>query len=966
MFGSRWTAVSSLVFFLFLIFFSAPILAAQETVNNASVSGRVTDASGAVVAGAIVSARQVETNLAATTNTDSEGRFRFSYLQVGKYEIRISHPGFAEASRTITLTIGAAYQLPIALAVGAASETVNVNTESAVIEAARTQVAGTIGQNEFNSVPLNGRSFLDLALLVPGVSPTNTAATQLFPETSAVPGQGISINSQRNFSNSFVVDGLSANDDAAGLAGTFYGLGAIQEFQVVTSGGQAEFGRALGGYINVVTKTGANGLHGEAYGFFRNQNLNADNALSRTKLPLTQAQYGASLGGPVIRDRTFYFANFEQRLLNQDGLITSSQANVDVINAQLVAIGYPGLPVSTGLFPNPVHNSNFLVRLDHRFSEKDQFNIRYSLYQVDSTNSRFAGALTSASGGAALTDLDQTIAASNIATLSSNTVNETRGQFTNSNLNAPANDATGPAVNISGVASFGTASGSPTARHNRLYEIVDNLSHQAGPHALRVGVDFLYNDLTITYPRSIRGSYSFSSLNTQPSPPALPCNFLNSCYTTYTQTFGDPVISQSNPNVGFYAQDEWHVGPRFTINAGLRYDLQFLQQISTDADNFSPRVGFAWSPLASQATVIRGSFGLFYNRVPLRALANALLSSDNSTNLDTVQQQSVSLTFGQTGAPSFPGILASVPPNALISFTTMNPNMQNAYSEQASLELEQQIGRHGAFSINYQHMRGAHLIVSLNQNVPSCTSADDPVNLCRPNGAYQNNSQYSPAADSQYDGLSVSFLQRPAKWGSFRVSYTYSKALDDVGEFFFSSPVNISNIHQDWGRSDDDQRHRFVFDANIHSSMTSAKTGWQQVTHGFQLSGMLQYYSALPFNIVSGVNTIQQTQGRPCPELSPAVADPSCTLDKMIGRNTGVGFDYFNFNTRLSRTFAAGEHLKIEAIAEAFNVLNHRNNMIPNTTFGTGAYPSIPRTSFGFPTAVGDPRQIQLALRILF
>jgi TonB dependent receptor len=504
----------------------------------------------------------------------------------------------------------------------------------------------------------------------------------------------------------------------------------------------------------MVTKAGTNGLHGEVYGFLRNQNLNADNALSHSKLPLTQAQYGASLGGPIVKGRTFYFANFEQRLLNQDGLITVSQANVDIINAKLTAVDYPGQQIATGLYPNPVHNANFLARVDHRFSQNDQFNIRYSLYQVDSSNSRFTGGLTTASGGAALTDLDQTIAASNIYTLSSHTVNETRGQFTNSDLKAPANDPIGPAVSISGVATFGTASGSPTARHNRLYEVVDNLSHQAGAHALRFGVDFLYNDLTITYPRSIQGSYSFSSLNAQPTPPATTvCNFLNSCYTTFAQTYGKPVISQTNPNVGFYAQDEWHLSPRFTINAGLRYDLQFLQRVSTDTGNVSPRLGFAWSPFGTGKTVVRASFGLFYDRVPLRALANALLSSNNTTDLATVQQQSISLAFGQTGAPVFPSILASVPSNVLISFTTMNPNMQNAYSEQASLEIDQQVGQRSTFSVNYQHLRGAHLVISLNQNVPSCPASQDPVNLCRPNPTYQNNSQYSPAADSEYDGL---------------------------------------------------------------------------------------------------------------------------------------------------------------------------------------------------------------------
>ena len=937
---------------LFLFVMGSLSLAAQESINNASIGGRVTDPSGAAVPKASVEARQVETNLVTTIATDNEGRFRFPYLPVGHYEVKVTKAGFAVAVRKMTLTVGAAFQLPIALRIASAQESVDVNSEAEVIETARTQIAGTISRNEVDNLPLNGRSYLDAALLVPGVSPTNTASTQLFPETSAVAGQGISIGSQRNFSNSFILDGLSANDDAAGLTGTFYGLDCIQELQVVTSGGQAEFGRALGGYVNLVTRSGTNTLHGDVYGFFRNQRLNAPDAISETKAPMTQAQYGASLGGPFVKDNTFYFANFEQRMLNQYGLITVSQPDVDNINTILDSFNYSGPRIATGFYPNPVHTTNFLTRVDHRFTSSDQFNIRYSLYNVNSSNSRFTGGTGTVSTGAGLTDLDQTIAVSNILTLSPRTVNETRGQFTNSNLKAPANDPIGPAVSISGVASFGTASGSPTGRLNRLYELVDNLSHQAGAHAIRVGTDFLFNDLTITYPRSIRGSYSFSSL----------ANFQNGQYSTFTQTFGNPVIPQTNSNVGFYAQDEWHVKPRFTINAGVRYDLQLLDTIATDANNISPRIGFAWTPFADQKTLVRANFGLFYDRVPLRALANALLSSRNTTGFETIQQQSTTLSFGQTGAPVFPNILDSSPANVAMSFSTMDTHMQNAYSEQASLEIEQQMGRRTTLSFNYQHIRGANLIISLNQNVPGCTAAVDPVNLCRPNPDYQNNSQYSPRADSQYDGLSVSFLQRPTKWGDFRISYTFSKALDDVGEFFFSSPVNMFDPRQDWGRSDDDQRHRVVFNGNIHSSMAPARHAWEHLSYGFRLGAMLQYYSGLPLNALSGANTMQQTRGRPC--FGAASAD--CTIANMIGRNVGAGFDFFTLSGRLGRTFPIGERLRIEAMAEAFNVLNHRNDLIPQTTFGSGVYPDEPRANFGAPTAVGDPRQIQLALRVTF
>ncbi len=925
----------------------AGVACAQESINYGSIGGRVTDPSGAVIANAVVSARQVDTNIKLQSLTGSDGRFRFPYLRLGSYDVRVSRPGFAEASRTVTLTVGSAFELPITLAVQSTGTTISVVAEAAALEADRTQIAGTVDQAEIGALPLNGRNFLDLALLIPGVSPTNTASNQLFAETSAVPGQGISVGSQRNVSNNFIVDGLSANDDAAGLGGVFYGLDVVDEFQVVTSGGQAEFGRALGGYVNVVTKSGTNTLHGDLYGYFRNSRFNAANPLSHTVLPMTQAQYGASVGGPIVRDRTFYFANFERRDLNQSGLITIAPANVQAINARLAAAGYPGESIFTGLYPNPVHSDNLLAKLDHQFRATDQFSARYSLYKVDSANSRGAGGISAASASAGLDDTDQTIAASNVASFSARLVNETRVQFTHSNLLAPPSDPIGPAVSISGVASFGTLSGSPTARSNNLYEAVDSLSYQSGAHAIRLGADFLYNADSITFPRSIRGSYSFSSL----------ASFLSGTYNNsgFTQTFNTSTVAQTNPNVGVYAQDEWKVAPRLTLNFGVRYDLQFLRTIATDTDNISPRAGFAWSPSASQSTVVRGSFGLFYDRVPLRALANALLSAGNSTDPAALRQISISLSPAQTGAPVFPNILSSLtlPPGVLFSFSTMDRHMQNAYSEQGSLEIERRLGAHTTVSLGFEHLRGLHLIASVNQNAPTCIASGNN-NGCRPNPGFANDSQYSPAGDSHYDGLHVSVVQQPARWASYRIAYTWSKALDDVGEFFFSSPIDNFDIWRDYGRSDDDQRHRLVLTGSIHSPMDQGKGAWKRISHGFQLSGMLQYYSALPFNITTGANTVQGTAARPV--LNGA----------FIGRNTGNGFDLLNLNARLSRTFPVSERVKLEWLVEAFNALNHLNGVALNGVFGNGAYPSSPLPTFRQITAAADPRGIQFALRASF
>jgi hypothetical protein len=881
-----------------LILACAWALPAQESIHLGSISGQVTDPAGATVAHAAVAARQVSTNQTVTLLSDAEGRFRFSYLRVGEYEVTVASPGFAKAARRLTLTAGGAVDLPIELTVDAA--------ESAAItvvgESARTQVAGTVAQTEVRDLPLNGRSFLDAALLIPGVSPTNTGSNQLFAETSAVPGQGISIASQRNFSNSFMVDGLSGNDDAAGLSGIFLSLDSIEQIQVVTSGAQAELGRALGGYVNVVTKSGGSDLHGDVYGYFRNQRLNASNPISNAKLPITQSQHGASLGGPVVADRTFYFANFEQRILNQSGLVTIAPANAAIL----------GLP--TGIYSNPVKTANFLVKIDQKLAENDLFSARYSLYHVNSTNSRGAGGLNAVSASAGLDSTDHSIAFGNVATFSERTVNETRGQFTSSHLDALPTDPFGPAVTISGVATFGTMSGSPTGRTNRLYEVADNFSRQAGAHALRAGADFLYNDLTVMYPRSARGQYSFSSI----------ANYLAGAYNNagFTQTFGPSVASLGNPNLGVYVQDEWKANRRLTLNLGARYDF-----------GFAPRAGFAWSP--DSKTVVRGSFGLFYDRIPLRARANALLSE--------LGQATVSLSPAQAGAPVFPNILpgATPPAGLLYNLTMMAPDMKNAYSAQGSVEVERQIGQSTSVSVGYQHLRGIHLIASMNQNAPRCVAAGSN-NGCRPDPNYANIAQYSPAADSWYDGLHVSFVRRMSRWGSVRVAYTYSQAMDDVGEFFFSSPIDNSNIWRDYGRSDDDQRHRVV----VHGTLTPRR--------GWSVSGVLQYYSALPLNVLAGSNTVQGTAARPV------------VNGDFLARNAGTGNDLFTVSARVSKSFAWGERVRVEATAEAFNAMNHRNNVALNATFGPGAYPANPLPTFGQATVAGDPRGGQLGLRVSF
>jgi hypothetical protein len=675
---------------------------AQQSVDYASIGGRVLDPSGAAVAGAQVSARHIDTNVTTAAVTDGSGRFRVPALRIGNYELIVRQAGFKETSVQLTLVAGAAFEVPVSLQVADVTAEVTVAAGTPVLDAARSQIAATVSEVEVRNLPLNGRNFQELALVVPGVAPTNLNSTQLFPETSAVLGASLSVSSQRNLSNNFIVDGLSANDDAAALGGITYAVDAVEQFQVVTSGGQAELGRALGGYMNVVTRSGTNVLHGTGYTYVRDDSLNAPNALSGRRLPMDQWQYGGSLGGPIARNRTFYFANIEQRRLDQTGLTTISTSGTALINARLAAAGYQGPAVATGVYPNPIDSTNLMGKIDQETNARGRFGVKFSLYDVSSQNARGAGGLNAPSASSNLDNLDWTIAASHTLSLSPRTLLETRAQGVSSRLDAPPSDPIGPAVSIAGVAVFGTSSGAPTHRRNTLYQVVSNLSHQAGAHALRAGVDILVNDDRIVYPRAARGSYVFSSL----------ANFLAGVYNNagFTQTFAVSEVVQQNPNAGFYVQDEWKLNSDLTLNAGVRYDLQFLETINTDLDNISPRVGLAWSPFDDRRTIVRGSAGMFYDRVPLRAVANALLSAGNTTDLTQLRQISVSLSPAQAAAPVFPRILDAPSPSVTLpTLTTMDRNLQNAVSQQAGVEIEREMRSSMVIGIGYQYARGRQL-----------------------------------------------------------------------------------------------------------------------------------------------------------------------------------------------------------------------------------------------------------------
>jgi Carboxypeptidase regulatory-like domain/TonB dependent receptor-like, beta-barrel len=907
---------------------------AQQSVTSATLSGRVEDATGAAVTGAPVTVTNLDKNQTWTSVSDEEGRYSFLYLPVGNYRLKLEQAGFDPLSRDLDLSVGQALIVPLRLSIGGLAENVSIVADVPLVESARTQVAGTVLPQEIDALPLNGRNYLDLALLVAGVSRTNTGSNQRFAETSAVPGTGISIAGQRNLNNGFIVDGLSANDDAADLAGTFYSQEVIREFQVITSGGIAEFGRASGGVVNILTQSGTRDWRGRAYGFMRNQRLDARNPLAPRKDNLTQAQYGASLGGPLLGTRTFMFSNFEQTRRNDSLVITISPANVAAINGRLDQVSYRGPRIETGIVPAGLDVTNFFTRIDHKLNGSNQFSGRYSFYDTSAVNSRTVGGLNSVSRGTCLGNLDQTLALGNVTMLSTRSLNEARFQYTRSRLVAPVNDSVGPAVNIPGIASFGTATFSPLARENDLYEMVDSFTTQRGNHSTKAGVDFLYNRVNIFFPGALQGVYTFTSL----------ANFLTGSYSSFQQAFGAPSQFQSNPNLGLFIQDEWKPRSDLTINAGLRYDAQFLPDpINTDGNNFAPRLGIAFAP-HDHKTVIRASYGIYFDRIPLRATSNAL-QRDGSKYL--VAQ----LSPAQPGAPTFPDTLLSVPSSlsAKPNITRIDPNIKNSYSQQANLQIERALPGNASLSIGYIYLRGLHLIVSRNVNVPRFPPSAGVENLGRPDLSFGNISQFESSGDSYYNGMIVSFNKRLNSWSSVRVSYTLSKAIDDSGNFFFSTPQNNFDLRDDRGLSDNDQRHRLTLSGTFDVPRANRDSIFRSAFEGVGLSYIFTYASALPFNIQTGADRNFDTSFNDRPVG--------------VGRNTGRGFDFASLDLRLSKKIRLTEWLGIEGIIESFNTLNRSNFQIPNNTIGSGQTPS---PSFGRPTAAADPRQLQLGLRLSF
>ncbi len=611
----------------------APV-AAGQTVASASVSGTVSDPSG-VLPGATVRLRNVETNEIREVVADERGRYRLLYVPVGRYELTATVHDLAAGHGAADADGGPDPRRAARLTSAALSRVGSrLRQRAPLVETTRTQSSDTIAPQEIDSLPLNGRNYLDLALLVPNVTRTNTRSAERFAETSAVPGTGITVAGQRNIGNSFIVDGLSANDDAADLAGTYYGQEVIREFQVITSGGAAEFGRASAGTINIVTQSGTNHVHGRLYGFFRNDALDARNALATSPDPLSQQQYGITFGGPLSKDRTFGFANVERTQQDKTGFVTIAPANVTAVNAALDAFGYGGPRIGTGAFRDRLRHHQRVRPAGSRAPERARGSRRATASTTSSSaNARNVGGLNDVSRGHAARGHRP----------------DRRGQHAVDAVvdDFPRSARAGDAQPARRAGQRHDRSGGERLRR-RLVRHLHDVADRARPRR-RAGGRHDHHSARVAPDQGRRRPPLQPRHDPVPGRDAGPVHVhlagqpaARRSTSSISRRSAIPSVRQSNPNLGLFVQDEWRPATALTVTGGLRYDLQELPDpIALDANNVSPRLGVAWAPGAGR-TVVRASGGLYFDRIPLRATANAL-------QRDGVTYRTAVLSFGAGG-----------------------------------------------------------------------------------------------------------------------------------------------------------------------------------------------------------------------------------------------------------------------------------------------------------------------------
>lgn len=1011
----------------------SPNVLAQVTTGT--ILGSVLDGTGAALPGATVVVRRVETDATRTLTTDAQGRYRADALEPGTYEITVELSGFQPTRREgVALAVGQSAVINIPLQLGSLQEAVVVTERAPLVATTTSSVTSVVDEAQIRDLPLNGRDFSQLTLLQPGVLATPTTSRAV----DRGMGTQVTVAGARPNQISYLLDGADVNSQGnqspGSAAGGLLGVEAVREFQILVNNYSAEYGRSAGGVVSAVTRSGTNSLHGAAFEFHRNDALDAKTYFDppdEPKPPLTRNQFGGYAGGPIRRDRTFFFGSYEG--LRQDLTETSivrvpsraTRARTDISPAIQPYIDLYPLPngPETGAsgqyttpLAEPTEEDYFVLKIDHSFSENDSISGRYVHDDASVTVPNGLGLWSNFTHTRSQFFTAEykrifTPRLLNVVRMAWNRPYEETLSLMNIQDNPALYFIPGTrfgTMTVSGLTGLGPETETPSFFDYKSIQLINSLTYSSGRHTVKAGASWTHwlNDQDASF--TFGGSYAFTSID----------DFVLNRPNTFEGTVpGSTTDRRWRQNlIGLFVQDDITASNRLTLNVGVRYEFiteprekdDRVAHMVTPLDpaptvgyplfnnpslkNFAPRVGAAWDVFGDGRTSIRGGGGLFYEPV----LGNYYRTYGNRTP-PFMQQANIS-------RPPFPNPFGSalVPLNRLDLFD-FEP--QNPLRLQYNATFQRELWPQTVLTAGYIGSRGYHQVrnVEANHSIPTILpdgsyffpATSTGGNPLRRNTNFESIRLRTTDGNSWYNGLAVGLTKRFSDGLQLQGSYTFGKSTDEgsqaigSGDFTNSAqPRYAYDRHDNFGRSDFDIRHNFVFNYSYELPFGKALSGAAgALAAGWQVSGIVTLRSGVPFtpglgfdrararprsggtgqrpSWAPGVNRDAVILGGPDRYFDPEVFTlPEAGFFGDVERNALEGPGYAAWDMAVFKNFQLNGKYKLQFRLETFNILNRANFALPAATIFNAA--GRLENAGEITNIVGTARQMQLGVKLEF
>jgi hypothetical protein len=913
---------------------------ASAQIETGNIVGAVFDETKSALPGATVTVVNLANGQERVVRTNERGRYQATALQPGRYSVTTELQGFATVKREVTVNVGSTVDVDVDMRIAGVAETLTVTGEAPLVQSKKTDLSSVIGEQELEALPSKGRQYLDFAALLP----TSTESVTRFQGTGAV------IGGARSKEGTLLVDGFYNLDEMFTQPKQRHSQDAIQEFQVVTFGGSAEYGRAIGGVINAVTKSGGNDVKGTGYGFFRDKNLNAQDFAEKQrgtpKSDFSRQQWGGTVGGPIKVNRSFYFGAYERVVEDipfDNGIRPSDGAIV-------------GLPAGdVGTVPRFWRLNFAMGKWDHNLNANQRLQASYSMSRWTDHGYTTTEPLTTRSAGS-LNNLFATDHALMgkwmVIARDGKMMHELKASYSpryygiggvqeggpplvpEGQINKEGvrlTNASPPRVTIAGVAIFGRA-GLAGEVNTFPSQVVYTSSLFADKHAIKFGVDYMYAILNATYFSGLAGAYSFASLDA----------FRAGRYSTYSQSFGDPYNPRTHQYLSGFLQDSWQANNRLTLNYGLRYDVEFNPEQRTsgiafgnDYNNVGPRFAMSYDVTNKGTTFLKLTSGLYYDR--LWANITGFYTSLKGYEL----VESATWTPTSPGAPIYPNVFAQKPtnlPRSVVNASIMPSDVQVPANAQLVASLEHAIGPDLAVTGSMIYSRAWNKEYTWDTNLEWEESTQRWI---RPDPNYRSINQIRFGGPAEYVGSFVEVTKRGARFGfdgNLTVARSYETPVDAGG---ISGTINDQRlgIQDDYGPAPDVPTVRGVVN------------GRYDVNPSIQLSGIYRARTGIAVNPIAQGLDLNGDQ---------KFGDRTPTLRPYSFRAPGIN----SLDARFTWRIPLRSSMRLMLSVESFNLLNTKNVRTVLNNFGPD--PARPDPRWLEPAGYLAPREVQLGARLTF